>query len=150
MNLDPKEGLTLEGVRVDLHGAAYRSKWLEWLRPSVVADVTYSVTNRESDRRLEDRRRVRLQSGKAADRNGNFLVDLIFVNRGCAGARIVLARCVPLPKKLWIYDDSARAGVEADVVWQNGKMAGCKFSSRQAPSGLRLLRRFERKYYAMR
>jgi hypothetical protein len=111
--------------------------------------VTYSVKTTESERRREKRSAVRLQSGKVLGANGRFLVDFLFVNRGSGGARISLAQRHPLPRGIWLYEDLSQMCRRAEVVWQNGRIVGCRFKSAEAPLNERLLSRYRTKYYAL-
>jgi hypothetical protein len=112
--------------------------------------ATYTVRTLPSDRRVEKRLAVRLQSGKVLDVEGRFLSDFLFVNRGGGGVRILLAQRLAMPKKIWLYEDLAQTCRGADVVWQNNNMVGCRFRPWEIALDERLLRRFRTKYYALR
>lgn len=112
--------------------------------------LTYTVRSVKSERRQEKRLTVRLQSGKILDVEGRFLADFLFVNRGSGGVRISLARHSKLPRRIWLYEDLNQICWGAEVVWQNGGVAGCRYRASDVALDERLLRRFKAKYYALR
>lgn len=111
--------------------------------------LAYTVRTVQSERRLEKRVAVRLQSGKVLDVEGRFLADFLFVNRGSSGVRISLARHLALPRKIWLYEDLNHICWGAEVVWQTGGVAGCRYRASDVALDERLLRRFRAKYYAL-
>lgn len=98
---------------------------------------------------MEGRRRVRLQSGKALDFNGRFLADFMFVNQCGSGARLSLSQRTRLPNRLWVFDDSREKCKTAELVWQNGRLAGIRYLPENPPIDDRVLRRYKEKYYAL-
>jgi hypothetical protein len=139
------EGPILEGVKVEEDRSLRKAFWRR--RGGI---VTFSVRTTPSERRREKRAATRLQSGKVLDASGRFLVDFLFVNRGSGGARITLANRMPLARQIWLYEDLNRICRSAEVVWQNGRMVGCRFKPADAPLDARLLRRYHAKFYALK
>ncbi len=133
------EGLKLEKRRAGLSG------FMAWRK----GFATYTVRTLPSDRRVEKRIAVRLQSGKVLDLDGRFLCDFLFVNRGAGGVRISLGKRMALPRKVWLYEDLTQTCRGGDVIWQNNNIAGCRFRTREVAIDERLLRRFRTKYYAL-
>jgi hypothetical protein len=135
----------LDGVKIS-RGLFDRSGGIFKKRSGI---VTYSVSTAPSERRVEKRCAVRLQSGKVLDAGGRFLADFLFVNRGGGGARIALAQRASLPKNIWLYEDVTKSCRGASVVWRNGRLVGCRFNDDDMPFDASLLKRYQTKYYAV-
>lgn len=112
-------------------------------------DVTYSVIEERLERRSEQRRPARLQSGKILDSGERFLTEFAFRNRSEAGVRLRLAHRVALPKRILLFDDQCSALRVATVVWQRGCDAGCRLAAGHAPAPEPLLARLRNRYYAI-
>lgn len=115
--------------------------------------VTYSVlseTAKPAERRAEPRRPVHLQSGKILGHKNRFLTEFLFKNRTRIGIRVKLARGVPLPKTVLLFDDQQGVLLAADVVWQHGSDAGCRLSHKPMRLDDKLLARLRGPYYAVR
>jgi hypothetical protein len=145
----PLEGVKARSVGVNAWFRSATERML--LRKGV---VTYSVVAESPsppfvERRREARRPVHLQSGKILDRGERFLTEFLYRNRTEGGIRLRLARRVPLPRFILLYDDQRRALHAAKVIWQNGADAGCRMKGCW-PHSEKLLRRMSGPYYAVR
>jgi len=144
MTTDDKiEGVVLEAERID-----DSSRWRWLLFRAARSAVTYRVAQSPVDRRRDKRRPIRLQSGKALDGEGRFIVDFSLANRGAAGVALTLARAVQLPRRIWIYEDVADTCRCVEVIWQSGLRAGGRITPANAAIDARLLARYRRRYYA--
>lgn len=91
------------------------------MRPSA------AIVNAPPDRRLAQRRRTRLRSGRLFDIDGRFLTDCAVRDRTPLGAALALGASRALPEAIAFYDDERRSLHSARVVWAGNGACGIVF-----------------------
>lgn len=116
--------------------------------------VAYAVlgesASEPSERRKETRRPTRLHSGKLIDMNDRFLAECVIRDWAGQGVRLKLAGSVPPPRKFQLYDDRSGSLFPAEIIWRRGAEVGCKLAPASIAIDAKLLRRLERRCYAVR
>lgn len=142
----------LQGLRIGHSSAA---TWISSLAGPMLAKrgiVTYATLSEQRlsiERRTEVRRRVHLRSGKILNCKNQFLTECLFKNRTRFGTHLQLAVHVPLPRSIQLYDDHQSTLVNARVIWQRGRNAGCRVMSASNGSNEKLIGRLGGRYYAV-
>jgi hypothetical protein len=104
------------------------------------SNVTYSVVDLplkkhgRGDKRVTQRRRTRLRTGKITDLLNRFIVDCQLHDRSATGARIRLMGNLTIPMLLRFYDDELRTLDTAEVMWRDKLEVGLRFTPKQPMS----------------
>ena len=145
---DRLEGVRIAGAEPREHGAGNgrglsREAALSLARSGQVAyrvlDATSPVPGtpgRQSELRLDPRRRTRLRSAKVLDAGNAFICDAIIQDRSSAGLRLLLARNVGLPGRFGVHDDETGEVLTVTAAWRRPA-----WTDRTMPSSPRLRRR---------
>lgn len=78
-------------------------------------------------RRVKNRQRVRLRSGKVAHINGNFIADCQIFDRSESGARLRLGQFFDLPEKIQLFDDEHQVLRIGEIIWRKENEIGILF-----------------------
>lgn len=76
------------------------------------------------DRRREDRRRTRLQTGVLRSRDGRRLDDCVIRDRSVGGAKLVLMQERPLPLDLELEDEADHRRYDVRIIRRDGSEIG--------------------------
>ncbi|MBB3233692.1 PilZ domain-containing protein [Phyllobacterium endophyticum] len=80
-----------------------------------------------SEKRIEERTRTRLRSGKLVTLDGRFITECHFHNIAGGGARIrVVGQCA-IPIRFWLFDDQHRSALITEIVWRKDAELGVRF-----------------------
>ena len=125
---------TLEGVRHDGwrmrpdearkigEALAARGETVYW----VVSPGGEPNRNRRRDLRADARERMRMRSAKLLDASFRFVCECRICDRSLNGLRLVLARDVPLPRRMAVHIDETGEVRCAKVVWRRGLVIGIR------------------------
>jgi hypothetical protein len=131
-----KPVVELEGVREDslrLSGPKASRRIRELAARGQVAYI-YAIDSPRSragdaefvDRRIGDRRGVRLQSGKLLDMRRRFLCECLVRDRSPTGLRLALGRECRIPNEFYFFDDETQALVRLSVAWRRSLTVGVR------------------------
>jgi hypothetical protein len=89
------------------------------------SEVTYMVlapvvASPKGDKRTEKRWRSHLRSAKIVDVNTRVLTESQIRDRSKRGARLRIAKNIPLPRRIRFVDEIGKRVFEAAVAWQRG------------------------------
>jgi hypothetical protein len=151
--------ITLEGVRQDeAHAGPDRA------RAAAIAlaregRIGYRIApipkaraaDSSSEKRVSERRRSRLRSGKLLDPGNRFLCECLVYDRSSTGLRIKLTKNIGLPNRCRLFDDETGEVRVVAIVWRRELFVGVRFSTSETnvaiPRDLRLA--LCGRYYAM-
>ena len=89
------------------------------------ASVTYRVVDEGSrEKRIGQRARTRLRSGRVFDARNRLLAEALLYDRSATGWRLRIMDDVPLPGCFRFYDDELRQAFDARLVWRRGREIG--------------------------
>ncbi|UXN58903.1 PilZ domain-containing protein [Phyllobacterium zundukense] len=108
-------------------------------------------TNTKAEKRVEERKRTRLRSGKLVTLDGQFLTECHFHNLAGGGAKIRVVGQSPVPTRFWLFDDQYNGALITDVVWRQGMELGVQFVDDPDVTPLTdtILRTLAGKYYSL-
>jgi len=107
--------------------------------------------NTNQPRRIKQRQRVRMRSGKVATISGDFIADCLLFDRSENGVRLRLNQSVDIPEHIKLYDDELNKLRTGTVIWQLENELGVLFADGDAnieTSG-EIHARLSGKYYAI-
>ena len=78
------------------------------------------------DRRIGERRDVRLRSGKLLDMRRRFLCECLVRDRSMAGLRLTLGRDCRVPREIYFFDDETHELVRLTVAWRRSLTVGVR------------------------
>ena len=161
---DRLEGVRLAGAEPREHGAGNgrglsREAALSQARSGQVAYRVLDASGpapaaqgRQSELRLDPRRRTRLRSAKVLDAANAFICDAIIQDRSAAGLRLLLARNVGLPGRFGVHDDETGEVLTVTAAWRRGQALGVRVLQRGPPAPLKESERLalSGRYYGVR
>jgi hypothetical protein len=128
--------LELEGVREDLVSLAGAKASRRVRDLASRGQVAYICTidsprsrarNAEFvDRRIGDRREVKLRSGKLLDMRRRFLCECLIRDRSLTGLRLTLGRDCRIPREFYFFDDETHELVRLTVAWRRSLTVGVR------------------------
>jgi hypothetical protein len=110
-----------------------------------------SATNHKMEKRVEERKKTRLRSGKLISLDGQFLTECHFQNLAGGGARIrIVTQCV-VPNRFWLFDDQYCSALITEIVWHKDAEYGVRFAqdSSVVPLNETILNTLAGKYYSL-
>ena len=80
------------------------------------------------NRRIGDRRDVRLRSGKLVDMRRRFLCECLVRDRSMTGLRLALGRDCGIPREFYFFDDETHDLIRLTVAWRRSLTVGARIS----------------------
>lgn len=110
----------------------------------------YGTDNR-TEKRVEERKRTRLRSGKLVTLDGQFLTECHFQNLAGGGARIRIVGQCAVPNRFWLFDDQYSSALITEIVWHKDAEFGVRFiqDSSVVPLNDTILNTLAGKYYSL-
>ncbi|QND50665.1 PilZ domain-containing protein (plasmid) [Phyllobacterium sp. 628] len=84
-------------------------------------------TGYKTEKRIQERKRTRLRSGKLVTLDGQFLTECHFHNIAGGGARIRTVTQARVPNRFWLFDDQHGSALMTEVVWHKDGDFGVRF-----------------------
>ncbi len=111
-----------------------------------------SGTDHKSEKRIEERKRTRLRSGKLVMLTGQFLTECHFQNLAGGGAKIRIVSQCAVPNRFWLFDDQYCGALMAEIVWRKDLDFGVRFVQDPSivPLNDTILSTLAGKYYSLR
>ncbi|MBZ9603457.1 PilZ domain-containing protein [Phyllobacterium chamaecytisi] len=113
--------------------------------------MPFYQTNSRAEKRVEERKRTRLRSGKVVTLEGHFLTECHFHNLAGGGAKIRLVNQSTVPTRFWLFDDQYNGALITEVVWRQDMELGVRFIEDPDVTPLTdtILRTLAGKYYSL-
>lgn len=105
----------------------------------------------KTEKRIEERKRTRLRSGKLATLEGQFLTECHFHNIAGGGARIRTVGPCTIPNRFWLFDDQYRGALMTEIVSHRDGDFGVRFieDANVTPLSEAVLSALAGKYYSL-
>ncbi len=96
---------------------------------SRIDEVTYYAvqTAAPGERRLSQRRRTRLRSGRIVDPRSAYLIECQIYDWSGTGARLRLFDTVSVPGRIQLFEDISERMINAMIVWRRRREIGLYF-----------------------
>ncbi|CAN7701826.1 PilZ domain-containing protein [Phyllobacterium sp. LjRoot231] len=110
----------------------------------------YQADNK-AEKRVEERKRTRLRSGKLVTLAGQFLTECHFHNLAGGGAKIRIVSQCAVPIRFWLFDDQYRGALITEIVWRKDMELGVRFIENAGVTPLTdtILSALAGKYYSL-
>jgi len=109
------------------------------------------AADNKTEKRVEERKKTRLRSGKLVTLDGQFLTECHIQNLADSGARIRIVSQCAVPDRFWLFDDQYCGALITEIVWHKDAEFGVRFV--QDPSVVPLndtvLNTLAGKYYSL-
>lgn len=113
--------------------------------------MSSSAPDNKPEKRLEERKRTRLRSGKLVTLGGQFLTECHFQDLAGGGARIRIVGHCAIPDRFWLFDDQYAGALITEIIWRKDAEFGVRFvqDSGVVPLSDTVLNTLAGKYYSL-